>query len=169
LFSIEVRKGHLVEFRKLGFKVVRIRIESEQLPYYSIGMEKGPYELPEVNVTGSNFVTDSIESSEVFEWAIEHYQLTGADVVAHPFDALSKRNRQIWAFQKRYQYFEQQKFIDYVFNDKLIHTITGLSDDALLQYKIRYRPSYEQIQSWTEYEFYVYIRDTGNRYKRQHQ
>jgi hypothetical protein len=164
-FKLHVEIGHLVEFRKLGYQVVRIRVHGTELPFYSIAMREGPFELQEIEIRGHNYRSDSIEMRETYKWAIDHYTLSGADIIAHPFDALSKRNRQIWAFQKRYRYFEQEKFIDYVFNDKLVAKLTGLEGDDLQQYKRVYRPSYMQIEAWGDYDFYAYIKRTGILYK----
>lgn len=164
-FSINVENGQMIEFQKMGYQIARVRINGSDLPFYSIGLRKGAYEIPEVNIKGHNFQSDSLENREIYKWAIDHYTLEGMDVIYHPFDALSKRNRQIWAFQKRFQYFEKQKFIDYVFNDELIEKITGLKGDALLTYKKAYRPQYEQIKTWSTYEFYDYIKQTGLAFK----
>lgn len=170
LFSIKVRKGQMIEFQKHNFQTAQVEINSNtSLPYYSIGLHKGAYELPEVTIKGTNFKSDSIENQEVYKWALDHYTLEGIDIIQHPFDALSKRNRQIWAFQKRFHYFEQQKFIDYVFNEELIKKITGLSGDMLSTYRRQYRPEYEQIQAWTTYQFYEYIQQTGKAFKQHHQ
>ena len=83
-----------------------------------------------------------------------------------PFSALSKSNRQKWAFQENYAYFQQEKYIDYTFNDALITQVTGLAGDSLLRYKQRYRPGYEQLRSMNEYNFYMYIKETVARYRR---
>lgn len=164
-FTLNVAEGHLIEFKKNDYQLARVRISGTSLPFYSIGLRKGAYEIPEINIKGHNFQSDSIDNQETYKWAIDHYTLEGSDVIAHPFDALSKKNRQLWAFQKRFQYFEKQKFIDYVFNDELIGKITGLKGDHLLDYKKVYRPQYEQIQAWNTYEFYDYIKQTGLSFK----
>lgn len=168
LFTINVQPGQLIEFKIMGYQTARVRINGNSLPYYSIGLLKAAYVIPEIKVQDHSFQADSIENQETYKWALDHYTLNGLDAVSHPFDALSKQNRQIWAFQKRFHYFEQQKFIDYVFNDKLIQNITGLNGDYLQDYKRLYRPPYELIQKWTTYEFYDYIKQTGNRYKALH-
>ncbi len=161
-FTLNVEKGHLIEFRRIGYKVVRIRIDSGQLPFYNIGMKEGAFDLEEVEIRGNNYKLDSVERFETYKWAIEHYKLEGLDIAQHPFDALSKRNRQIWAFQKRYEYFEKEKFVDYVFNAKLISRITPLKDSAdIILYQRYYRPSYEQVKAWSEYEFMEYIKQTA--------
>lgn len=165
-FSLSVKKGQMVEFRKNNFQVARVEVSNiTNLPFYSIGLRKGAYELPEVTIKGQNFKTDSIENQEIYKWAIDHYTLEGLDIIQHPFDALSKHNRQIWAFQKRFHYFEREKYIDYVFNKPLIQKITGLTGDQLDAYWRQYRPEYEQIQRWSTYQFYEYIQQTGEIFK----
>lgn len=166
LFTLEVELGHLVEFRRIGYKVSRVRIEQTQLPYYNIAMKEGAIDLMEVEITGNNYKLDSIEKRETYKWAIEHYKLTGLDVIQHPFDALSKRNRQIWAFQKHYEYFEKEKFINYVFNERLIRQLTKMDSTSTAEYMRYYRPSYEQLKTWSEYEFYEFIKRTAAAYIR---
>ncbi len=166
VFSLNVEPGHLIEFRRIGYKVVRIRIPSTQLPFYSIAMREGAFDLEEVEIRGNNYKADSIERRETYKWAIEHYELSGLDIIQHPFDALSKKNRQIWAFQKRYEYFEKEKFVDYVFNTRLILKITTLDSASVEEYRRYYRPTYDQVKAWSEYEFLSYIKETAILFQR---
>lgn len=169
-FTLNVDKGHLIEFRRMDFKIARVRIESDNLPYYQIAMKEGVIDLQEVEIRGSNFKSDSIEHYETYKWAIEHYKLEGMDIIKHPFDAMSKRNRQIWAFQKRYEYFEKEKFVDFVFNEKLIKRITSLKDSAdIFEFRRQYRPYYEEIKLWTEYEYLEYVKNSADAYLRRKQ
>lgn len=165
-FSLTVEKGHLVEFRLIGYKIVRIRINASELPFYNIAMKEGAFELDPVDIAANSYKADSLEKRETYKWAIEHYTLDGLDVIQHPFDALSKRNRQIWAFQKRYEYFEKEKFVDYVFNARLIGKIGGVDTTDMEDYRRYYRPAYEQIKAWTEYEFLQYIKTTAAEFRR---
>lgn len=162
IFELDVEKGQLIEFQKLGYKNERIRIDADKLPYYSIAMVVGPRELEDVQIIGKSFKMDSIIDRETYKWAIDHYKLEGMDVIAHPFDALSKSNRQIWAFQKHFDYFEKEKYIDYVFNTSLIQKITPIDSADIVDFKRIYRPSYDQIKAWNTYEFYEYIKRAGS-------
>ncbi len=160
-FTLNVEKGHLIECRRIGYKIARIRIESQQLPFYNIAMKEGAFDLDEVEIRGSNYHLDSLERRETYKWAIDHYTLDGLDVIQHPFDALSKRNRQIWAFQKRYDYFEKEKYVDFVFNAKLIAKIGKIDSTDMEDYRRYYRPEYDQVKAWTEYEFLEYIKKSA--------
>jgi hypothetical protein len=169
LFVLEVKKGELVEFRKAGFEVARVRVKTDSLAkYYYIQLKLQPTTI-ESQLTHDYFMgarIDSIKRRELYQQALDHYQLTGLDIIQHPFDAMSKRNQMIWAFQKNYEIWEREKFVDYVFNDRLIVQLTGLEVGDIEEYKYRYRPRYELIRGMKEYEFYAYIKNTVKDFKR---
>jgi hypothetical protein len=77
-----------------------------------------------------------------------------------------KRNKQQLQFQRRLIEQEQERYVDYKFNTKLLKRVTGLSDTMLIKYKMEYRPSYELITSISEVEFYEYIIITSNKFKK---
>lgn len=167
-FSISASKGDLIEFRKIGYKTLRVRIPMGNIPpYFKIMMQKGPVELPEFLLRDKNrdYRKDSLEYRAIYRNALEFEELTGLDALRHPFSALSKKNRRIWAFQKEYNWFEREKYIDYTFTDKLIGNLTGLSGDSLQNYKRIYRPSYDLLRSLNEYSFYSYIKETAELYR----
>lgn len=167
-FSIIVDKGQLLEFRKIGYKTLRLRLPEGTLPpYFKIMMQQGPIELPEFDLQAKNknWKQDSTRYYELYKNALEFPKLEGLAAIQHPFSALSKRNRQIWAFQKEYTYWEQQKYIDYTFNQKLVTDLTGLSGDSLQTYMRRFRPSYEQLRNMNEYTFYSYVKESVRVYR----
>lgn len=168
-FSISAKKGEVVAFRKLGYKTARLRVpEGAAPPFYKIVLQKGAFELQEVQVRDRyrNYKTDSIRNYELYKQTLEFPTMSGVDMISHPFSALSKTNRNKWAFQKDYSYWESQKYVDYAFNEFLIGRLTGLKGDELKAYQNSYRPTYEQLRGLTEYEFYEYIRRTAEVWKR---
>ena len=78
-----------------------------------------------------------------------------------------RKNKQNLAFQKRIVEEEQDHYIDYRFNSKLIHRITGLGGDTLARYKKLYRPSYFFVVSSTLARFYEYILNTSYIFKKE--
>jgi hypothetical protein len=168
-FAIDVTAGQLLELRKIGYRVLRLRIPQGSLPpYFRLQMETGAYELPEylASAPGMDYKRDSIESYERYRTALNTPKLEGLDVIRHTFSAMSKRNRMIWAFQEEFKFFEQQKYIDYTFNERLIARITGLTGDSARAYMIMYRPKYEDLRNMPEYDFYTYIQRTVDFYRR---
>lgn len=169
-FSITGSRDELIEFRKLGYKIVRIRVPGVIPPYFKIAMTQGEIELPEFELytrgKSKDYKSDSIKYAQLYKGILDFPKMSGIDMMRSPFSALSKSNRQKWAFQENYKKFQEMKYVDYAFNDKIITQITGLTGDTLANYKIRFRPSYEQLRSMTEYNFYLYIRQSAEQYMR---
>lgn len=163
-FAIHAGKGEVVAFRKLGYRTARLRVpQGAAPPFYKIVMQKGAFELQEVEVRDRyrNFKIDSQRNYERYKETLEFPTMSAIDVISHPFSALSKTSRKKWAFQKGYTYWESQKYVDYAFNEHLITRLTGLKGDSLKNYQRAYRPTYEQLRAMSEYEFYEYIRNTA--------
>lgn len=78
-----------------------------------------------------------------------------------------KKNKQNLAFQKRLVEDEQDRYVDYRFNSRLIHRITGLGGDTLARYKKLYRPSYSFVVSSTLAQFYEYLLNTSYSFKKE--
>lgn len=166
-FMMEVANGQLLELRKPGYKVLRVRIPEGNIPpYFKLMMVQGLIDIPDNSpFQFRNYKKDSIRYHDLYKTYLEFPQLTGLDIIRHPFSAMSKRNRQIWAFQKEYNLFEQEKFIDYTFNEKLVAGLTGLKDDSAKTYMRIYRPTYEQLRSMSEYSFYAYVKNSVEAYR----
>ncbi len=47
-FAIAVEKGELIEFRKIGYQTIRVRIPGTVPPYFKIVMKKGDYRIARV-------------------------------------------------------------------------------------------------------------------------
>lgn len=163
-FEIAVSKGQLIEFSALGYDVERVRINTLPLAkFYNIAMRVSVITLEEVNIWNlgrGKWTVDSASNAKLYEKALKFYKLEGMDILEHPFDTMSKKNRQIWAFQKHYEYFEKEKYVDYIFNDRIIAQLTNLGSDSLVDYMRIYRPSYDFIQQSSLYNFYEYIKNT---------
>ncbi len=166
-FIIEVNNGELLELRKPGYNVLRVRIPQGFIPsYFKLMMVQLMAEEPEgTPYYFRDYRKDSIRYHDLYKTYLEFPQLTGLDIIRHPFSAMSKRNRQIWAFQKEYNLFEKEKFIDYTFTEKLVTALTGLKGDSARTYLRIYRPTYEQLRGMSEYTFYSNVKQTVEIYR----
>lgn len=167
-FSLPAGKGQLIEFKKTGYKIIRMRLPQGTLPaFFKVVMEKNSVELDAFEVTGASkdYKTDSARYHQLYKEAIDYPQLTGLDMVRHPFSALSKHNQQVWAFQKEYEWYQQQKYIDFTFNIKVVTAVTGLKGDSAQAYIQMFRPTYAQLRSMNEYMYYNYIKRTVTAYR----
>jgi hypothetical protein len=169
-FSIGVQTGQLVEFRKEGYKVLRVRVPQGKLPsYFKVMMQRmGTGVTDYMNARGAapDYKTDSAKYYALYKEALEVPRLSGLDAIQHPFSALSKKNKQIWAFQEEYEFYQQQKFIDYTFNPKLVQNITGFGGDSLQKYMELFRPTYDQLRNMNEYTYYNYIKVTSTAFRK---
>lgn len=161
-FSVNAAPGQLIEFRKVGYKTARLRMSTVPAPFYNIIMEPGVQELEEIEVHGRfrDYKHDSLRFREYFKKQLDYNVVTGWRAFQSPFSAMSKTNRQMISFQQEYAWFEQQKYVDYTFNEKIIANLTGLRGDSAVQYMRRFRPSYEMLRAMPEYDYFSYVKRT---------
>jgi hypothetical protein len=168
-FAIQANKGQLIEMRKAGYKTTRFRLPRGYMPsYFKIYMEQ----LVELNTDIyassqlTQFQKDSINDHELYKVALNFPKMSGLEKIESPFSAMSKKNREKWAFQESYATYEKEKFIDYTFSPSLITSLTGLKGDSLNVYMRRYRPTYEQLRSMNLYEYYNFVKHSVEFYRR---
>ncbi|MBL7773220.1 MAG: carboxypeptidase-like regulatory domain-containing protein [Chitinophagaceae bacterium] len=169
LFQIEVKKGELLEISKLGYQTLRIRIHSEKEPlYYKLVLKKAPIELREVDIKGRtlDFKKDSMRYRETYDIVMRKEHKEDVDMRSMPLAMLSKKNREEWAFQKMYEEWEREKYIDFTFNERLVNKITYLEGEELKQFMKTFRPSYEFLRSASQYEYLEYIKRCYYLYKK---
>ncbi len=166
-FSLEAGKGQLVEFRKPGYKVLRVRLPNGTFPaYFKVAMEKQNVQpMYDPNAPPKDYAADSAKYYALYRKEIEYPRLTTIESIRHPFSAMSKHNQAIWDFQKEFEFYQQQKYIDFTFNPKLVNTITGLSGDSLQVYMQMFRPTYQQLRGMNEYTYYNYIKITATSFR----
>ena len=168
-FSIAATSGQLLEFRKAGFKLVRVRIPNGFIPsYFMILISKGLQEIKDMDVARStryDFKSDSIRYHDIYAHELDFPKLSGIDMIASPFSALSSKNREIWRFQDEYDAYEKEKYVDRTFTESLVTKFTGLKGDSLHYYMRRYRPTYDQIRNMNDYTFYNFIKTTVHQYR----
>lgn len=168
-FVIAAAQDQLLEFKKPGYRVTRVRIPKGQLPsYFRIIIEHGinkPSGDYQQKGDRYDYRRDSIRFHDVYAHELDFPRMSTIDKIKSPFSAMSKKNRMIWQFQEDYANFEHEKYVDRTFNPALVTKITGLKGDSLNNYMMRYRPSYEQVRGMTDYTFYNYIKTTGQRFR----
>jgi len=170
-FLIAALGGQLLEFKKPGYKTVHVRIPNGYIPpYFRIIMKKGFPEIQNIDLAGGNrynYKEDSIRYHEIYKHELDVPRMSGIDMVASPFSALSKKNREIWQFQADYDKFEKEKYVDKTFNAELITKFTGLKGDSLRYFMKRYRPTYEQLRAMNDYAFYSFIKTNVRAFRSQ--
>ncbi len=78
-----------------------------------------------------------------------------------------RKNKRMKAFEHRLEQQEQDAYVDYRFNSRLLSRITGLKGKDLDDYKKIYRPTYWFAANSSEVQFYQYILNTSYAFKKQ--
>jgi len=167
-FTIKANRGELLEVRKVGYRMTNIRIPKGFVPsYFKILMDKTVLLSTDIYASSqlTQYQKDSIRDHEIFKSALNLPRLNTIESIEHPFSALSRSNREKWAFQESYAYFEKEKFIDFNFTPQLVTSLTGLTGDSLVVYMRRFRPSYEAVRTMKTYDFYSYIKKSVDFYR----
>lgn len=132
--------------------------------------------LQEVTVFSDNYRLDSIENRERYakifngsrsgiSTGIGPNGVPGIDIGSIVGLFQFKKNKRYHALQQRLLEQEQEGYVDYRFNPKLVSRITGLTGKNLNDYMYVYRPSYEFIVTSSLVEFYQYIIDSGKEFR----
>jgi hypothetical protein len=157
-FEIIVKSGELIQFEKEGYEIVRIRIKNEKQPlFYNLHLDKM---IPRLDPYGHllPYQKDSLEFDAIYGIIIHGERKEDVDMRSLPLAALSKYNRDKWAFQDMFIRNQNEKYVDFVFNKQLVKEITALEGDDLDRFMKFYRPSYSFLRSATEYEYLDYIK-----------
>jgi len=132
--------------------------------------------LQGVTVFSDTYRRDSAENRMEYS-KIFNYEKPGISSTFEPggaagldIDALinsfnKNKKRQDLAFQKRLVQDEQDKYVEYRFNPKLVRRITGLSGDTLKTFMKLYKPSYLFVISSSLAQFYEYILNASYAFK----
>ncbi len=135
--------------------------------------------LKEINVLPRDYKMDSLQNrldyAKVFNYKKPGLKVTspgvGAFGVGLDLDELInmfafQKNKRMKLFQQRLIREEQDKFISRRFNKIIIRRLTKLDSTALDTFMIVFRPSYLFTSTTSDYEFYEYIKQAGEAYKK---
>lgn len=157
-FNLIVKNDDLIEVSRNNYETVRIRIANEKQPsYYVLHLEKS-YPLLDVNGHLLPYQRDSLEFDNIYGIIVHGERKGEVDMRSLPLAALSKQNREKWAFQEMFDKWQKEKYIDFVFNKDLVKKITYLKGNDLRRYMRLYRPSAQFLRTATEYEYLDYIK-----------
>lgn len=168
-FEIAAQKGELIEVRSEGYNVAVFRLSQGIIPtYFKIYLDKTVVLNTDPFASGkyNQYQIDSIKSHELYKTYLDYPRMSAFEQIESPFTALSRSNQEKWAFQDSYNQNERERYIDFTFNEKLVNELTGLEGEELARYMKRYRPSYEALRSMSLYDYYTFIRQTAERFRR---
>jgi hypothetical protein len=131
--------------------------------------------LKEVTVFSKSYQQDSVENREQYARYFNYQKpgikssvvngAAGADINELINLFRFRRNKYLKKFQARLLQQEKDRYVDYRFNKKTVYNLTGLTGAAQDTFMIIFRPSYEFAATSQLYDFYDYIKLSGEQYK----
>ncbi|WP_159454290.1 carboxypeptidase-like regulatory domain-containing protein [Chitinophaga ginsengisegetis] len=174
-FYIEAMPGDTLEFSMLSYtpKMMLVPGMSSSQDVY---MQKRLFELQGVNIRGKNYRNDSMALRDEYGRYFDYRKPGAMDVLktlpANPITALSylvpskvrKRKEQ---FHEQLLYWEKEKFIDYRYSPELVGRMTKLQSPELDSFMYKYRPGYQFLNSASDYDLLLYIKQSFEEYQKQ--
>ena len=168
-FQIAAFVGDTLLLYKLDYTDATIPVPSEK--DLLVHLSRGSTTLETVNIYGQtkkqemNDVKKEFRNKGSFYGGkppLLSYVFTPLTAIYELFGRTPKNARR---FDKYYTTELQQTEVDAFFNESMIRKYSDLRDKALEDYMLNYRPDYEQVKKWTEYDAIKYIRDSSKKYK----
>jgi hypothetical protein len=129
---------------------------------HRIEMQPLSYQLDELVVRTRNYTKyqiDSLERRDIYQRALSR-ERSGSVMspVTLLAEKLSKKSRQTFKFQKEFNYWEHQRFIDSRYTPDLVNILTGLEGDTLAHFMNAYPIPYDYVRAATDLELKMWIR-----------
>ncbi len=162
-FSLHAQSGDQIALTFIGYKTMQWKMPPViGVLQQHIEMEPLSYQLDEFVIRTRNYTAyqlDSLERSSTYQRALARQR--GGSVmspVSFVAEQLSGRSKRIFRFQKEFNYWEDQRFIDSRYTPDLVHMLTGLEGDTLAAFMNAYPMPYDYARVATELEIKMWIR-----------
>jgi len=175
-YSIDVGEKDSIWFSYLNKPTVKYPVlKIADVTQFDIALHVNVETLKEVKVIPRNYRQDSIQNrmdyAKAFNFRRPNLESMTTIGAAFDLDELIRvfqfrKNRSMERFRERLLQEERDKFVDHRFNKQLVRRLTNLSDEALNQFIILYRPSYEFSLYANDYDFQAYIKSASAQYRK---
>lgn len=167
-YTIEAREGDKVIFTSVGYLPDTVKVLNYMIDAgYDITMSLKNTLLKNVTVRAPNYKEDSLERREDYaafynrpkkQLVSKTGPSNGAGVAFSPIGFLHNRSKNK-KMARNLEYQEEQDFVDYSFSRRYVEKMTNLHGDSLLNFMLRYRPTYEFCRAASEEDMLHYIND----------
>lgn len=160
-FEIMATVGDSLGVDLMGYQTVRTEVKT--LSDILIDMKAGNIMLEQVDVTRMSKEAELQDAMRGYRKQGVYYdgKPSALAYVFTPITALYERFGRTPQNARRFQNYMHRELeateVDRKFNKTLIHELTGLEDNDLTNFMIWYRPDFEKVQYWGEYDMTAYI------------
>ncbi|MCB9047738.1 MAG: carboxypeptidase-like regulatory domain-containing protein [Chitinophagales bacterium] len=161
-FTIQAVAGDKVAFSYIGYKAAQYQMPISVGVYTAdINLEAISYRLQEVILMPdyTQYQIDSIENVKTYRPFLSRSK---SSVLGSPFsfvaEKFNKRSKQIFKFQKKFNQWEDARFIDTRYTPELVAEMTGMQGDSLGHFMNAYPMPYDYARAATDLEMKMWIR-----------
>ncbi|HEX2533539.1 MAG TPA: hypothetical protein VHK69_07380 [Chitinophagaceae bacterium] len=178
-YTISVGEKDSIWFSYLNKPTMKFPVlKISDVTQFDIAIEVSVPSLPEVKIRQRDYRLDSIRNREEYAKVFNYRKVniasltnigpSGAGIDINEMIRLFqfRKNRNMLKFQDRLLQQEQDKFIDHRFSRGLVIRLTGLEGEALEQFMVRYRPTYEFVLYTSDYDFQSYIKESAELFRK---
>ena len=168
-FQIGAFVGDTLMIYKQDYTDVNMAIATEK--DLLVHLSRASHSLEQVNIYGQTKRQEMDDVKQEFrnkgsfyggKPPVLSYVFTPLTAIYELFGRTPKNARR---FGKYYTSEVQQTEVDAYFNESLIRKHTDLKDAALEIFMLNYRPDYELVKKWTDYDAIKYIQDSSKKFK----
>jgi len=175
-FKIGAREGDQLIFSKQNYFADTIKVQDNSA--LAIYMKRLAIQLKEVTVHDTLLSPEKRLAATKQDYTKIYGSLAYDDFLSTPssggaglsidalYNSLSRSGRNAEHLRQIIESDYRQNVIDYRFNRTFVGNITGLKDEKLTAFMLRYRPGYYTIQTASDYEFISMIRANLKRFLR---
>jgi hypothetical protein len=179
-FAIAAEIGNLLVTTYTGYSFDTLRVVPQMLGDTSIiKMRMLANSLPNVTISAKSqynpYQLDSIERRNEYATLLNKKNLKAIDGpvagsgfgISFSLDRFSKREKRKRYAKEQFELMEEQAYISYIFNEKMLENYTGLSGQDLVEFINIYRPSYYWVRAHPVAEDHViYINSKLKEYRK---
>jgi hypothetical protein len=178
-YQVEVSEQDSIWFSYLDKPTMKFPVKKMMdLNQFDLALEVPITVLPEIKLKPRDYRLDSIQNrrdyAKVFDFRkpnLESMTSIGPNGAGIDINELIRtfqfrKNRSTLRFQERLLQQERDKFVEHRFNALLVRRLTGLEGEELKRFMSIYRPSYEFALYTNDYDFHLYVKEAGERFKK---
>jgi hypothetical protein len=177
-YKIEMTEKDSIWFSYLGKSTPKYPFSRIQdIRQFDISILLKSNVMREVRIRSRLYRQDSVQNrkdyAKVFNWKRPNVEsLTSVTSTGVGFDVQElirlfqfRKNKSMERFRERLIQQEREKFVENRFNKALVRQLTGLEGEELDRFITQAKPSYAFTLYATEYDFRMYIKKAGERFK----
>ena len=160
-FSLPALAGDSIEFSRLGYFTVFLKMSDSGTTFRRIFMWQTPVSLEEVEIRPdwTPYQLDSIARRQTYHIALDRRKERSVmSPVSAIAENISRKSRQRWQFQKHFKQWETQKFIDTRYSFEEVSALTGLTGDSLAAFIHAYPMPQDYARAASDLEIKMWIR-----------